>query len=402
MPWHKIYDTLDRMDYIVCHYAEIGLKGKNRRFFEERLVSNIKRSLNPVYFESVKRISGRLLIKLSAEGTAYQKQIEDALKNVFGISGFSFAISCKQEMKAIREGAYKLLSHKKPRTFRIEAKRGEKKFSFTSQQINEKVGEYVLKKLKTRVNLDNPEVTCFIEIAENYAFLYVEKILGPGGLPVGVSGKAVALLSGGIDSPVASFYALKRGINVIFAHFHAYPYVSKASIEKAKQLAQVLAKYQDGSRLYLIPFGEIQKQVLLKTPAKLRVVLYRRFMFRIAQAIAEKENAKALVTGESVGQVASQTIENIAVIEKAATIPILRPLVGFDKQEIINAAKNINTFEISILPDQDCCSRFVPKHPATKAKIREIEIAEKNIAIGPLVSKALRSAEILEVKPLAY
>ena len=216
---------------------------------------------------------------------------------------------------------------------------------------------------------------------------------------MGVSGKAVVLLSGGIDSPVAGWYAMKRGITAVFVHFHAYPYVSKASIEKTKQLAEILAKHQGEVKLYLVPFGEIQKEILLKTPEKFRVILYRRFMVRIAEALAKKERAKVLVTGESVGQVASQTIENIGAIEAVAGMPILRPLVGFDKQEIVDIAKKIGTFDVSILPDQDCCSRFVPKHPATKADLARVENAEKGIAVDELVAKALKSAEALEFKP---
>ncbi|OHA75463.1 MAG: tRNA 4-thiouridine(8) synthase ThiI [Candidatus Wildermuthbacteria bacterium RIFCSPLOWO2_02_FULL_47_10] len=389
------------MDFIVCHYAEIGLKGRNRKFFEERLVDNIKRNLNSDDFEFVKRISGRVIIKLSARGAsgARKEHITTALQKTFGVAGFAFAMSCPQSIDAISEIALKLLSAGKPKTFRIDAKRSEKNFFLTSRQINEKAGEYVLKNLQTRVDLNNPEATCFIEVVESYGLLYAEKISGPGGLPVGVSGKAVVLLSGGIDSPVAGWYAMKRGITAVFVHFHAYPYVSKASIEKTKQLAEILAKHQGEVKLYLVPFGEIQKEILLKTPEKFRVILYRRFMVRIAEALAKKERAKVLVTGESVGQVASQTIENIGAIEAVAGMPILRPLVGFDKQEIVDIAKKIGTFDVSILPDQDCCSRFVPKHPATKADLARVENAENGIAVDELVAKALKSAEALEFKP---
>ncbi|MEK7482597.1 MAG: tRNA uracil 4-sulfurtransferase ThiI, partial [Patescibacteria group bacterium] len=211
---------------------------------------------------------------------------------------------------------------------------------------------------------------------------------GPGGLPLGTGGKAVALISGGIDSPVAAYLAMKRGVEIIFLHFHSYPYTNKASIEKVEKLVGHLSRYQKKPKLYLAPFGDIQKEILLKTPAKLRVVLYRRMMLRIAQALAEKEKALALITGESIGQVASQTLENMAAIQEVCVLPILRPLVGWDKEEIIKAARDIGSFDISSLPDQDCCSKFVPEHPETKAKMAEVKAAEKKLNIRKLFASA--------------
>lgn len=381
------------MEYIICHYHEIGLKGKNRRFFEEKLVENIKRAL-PFSFGSVKRISGRILISLNKKGLENQEMIEQGLKDVFGIANFSFASSSKQEITAIKNKALELLQNEKFKTFRITAQRSDKRFHLTSQKINEKVGEHIVKKLRKKVKLEKPDLTCFIEIVEKYAFLYLKKIKGPGGLPVGVSEKACLLISGGIDSPVAGFQMLKRGVKIDFIHFHSYPYTSKASIEKVKETVKLLNKYQFASRLFLVPFGDIQREILLKTPAKLRVVLYRRMMLRISQEIAEKEKALALVTGESVGQVASQTLQNIRVISRSIDMPVLRPLIGFDKEEIINLAKKIGTFDISILPYEDCCSRFVPKHPATRAQLKEVEKAESKINVQKLVKDALKNVDI--------
>jgi len=398
------------MDYIICHYHEIGLKGKNRRFFEEKLIENIKRVLKASDFEFVKRISGRLIVKLTKTGNKNQKEIKESLKNIFGIANFSFAETCPQKIKNIQEEALEILKNpdttrlwrsygagKKFKTFRITTQRSKKEFKLTSQQVNEKVGAYILKKLKLKVKLENPDITCFIEIVEKYAFLHLEKIKGLGGLPVTVSGKAVALLSGGIDSPVASFLAMKRGIKVIFVHFHAYPFTSAASIEKTKKLVKILSKFQGNSRLYLIPFGEIQKEILLKTPAKLRVIFYRRLMFRIAQEIARKEKALGIFTGESVGQVASQTLENIRAIEEAVSLPIYRPLIGQDKEEIISQAKKISTFDTSILPDQDCCSRFVPPHPETKAKLEEVIKIEKRLNIRKMTKEAIQKASLNKI-----
>lgn len=390
------------MEYVICHYHEIGLKGKNRRFFEEKLVENIKKALPKSFFEFGKRISGRIMVKLTEKGAKKQKQIVKALKNVFGIAYFALAQTSEQKIGAIKKKTLLLLKEKKFKTFRISTQRSKKEFPLTSQQVNEKVGKLIVKNLKKRVNLENPDLTCFIEIVERYAFLYLKKIRGWGGLPVGTSGKAVVLLSGGIDSPVAAFWTMKRGIKIIFLHFHAHPYTSKASIEKAKRIVETLNKFQFSSKLYLIPFADIQKEILLKTPAKLRVVLYRRFMLQIAQKIAKKEKALAIATGESVGQVASQTLENIKAIEEVTKLPVLRPLIGLDKEEIIKKAREIGTFEISILPHQDCCARFLPAHPETKAQSKEVKLAEKKLNIQKLIKAAIKDSESLIIKQQAF
>ncbi|XOB40696.1 MAG: tRNA uracil 4-sulfurtransferase ThiI [Candidatus Nealsonbacteria bacterium] len=383
------------MDYIICHYHEIGLKGKNRWFFEERLVKNIKRVLPKDSFDFVKRISGRIIVRVSKKGVRQEKKIKEALKNVFGIVYFAFAHSCEQKIEIIKKKAFEILKTKKFKSFRISTQRSKKEFHLTSPEVNEKVGEFIVKKLKKKVDLKKPGVNLFIEIVEKYVFLYSLKIKGRGGLPLGVSGKAVVLLSGGIDSPVAAFFAMKRGIKVIFVHFHAHPYTDKASIEKTKRIVKVLNKFQFNSKLYLIPFADIQKEILLNTLSKLRVILYRRFMLLISQEIARKERALALVTGESVGQVASQTLENIKAVAEASKIPILRPLICHDKEEIIARAKDIGTFNISILPYQDCCTRFLPRYPETRADLKQVKLAEKKLNCKKLINKALNNAFIL-------
>jgi len=389
-----------KYDFIICHYAEIGLKGKNRKFFEEKLIENLKKALAGLGCRKIKRISGRILVELDEK--IKEDKIKEALKNVFGVAYFSFAVSCQQEIGIIKEKVVELLKSKKFKTFRIETKRSEKDFSLTSQEINEKVGEYVLGKLKSqnaklKVDLEDPDVTCFIEIVEKYAFLYLEKTKGPGGLPVSVSGKAISLLSGGIDSPVASFYGMQRGIKIIFLHFTSYPFTEQASIEKVKKIVKILNKFQFQSKLYLIPFLDIQKEILLKTKAKLRVVLYRRFMFKIAEVLAKKEKIKALITGESVGQVASQTLENIGVIEEAIKSLVLRPLIGMDKEDIIKKGKEIGTFDVSILPAQDCCQRFLPKHPETRANLKEVKEEEKKLDVEKLIKQAIKKAKVEKI-----
>ena len=386
------------MNYIICHYHEIGLKGKNRKVFEEVLVKNIKQVIPPEYLNYVKRISGRILIELTKQGEEQQKKIIKSLKNIFGIAYFAFAVLVKQDIKSIQNKACQLLKKERFKTFKTETKRANKNFPLTSQEINEKIGAKICNTLNKKVDLKNPEITCFIEIVEKFAFIYLKKHKGPGGLPVGSSGKGILLLSGGIDSPVAAFYALKRGISLDFIHFHAQPYTNKASIEKVIELIKVLKKFQPIVKLYLVPFGEAQQEILLKTPDKLRVILYRRLMVRIAERIAQKEKAKALITGDSIGQVASQTLENLGVVQKAVNLPIIKPLACLDKEEIIQKAKEIGTYEISILPHQDCCARFLPKHPETKADLEKVKKAEKKLNIKKLIEGALKNTKIEVLK----
>ncbi len=382
-----------KYNFIICHYAEIGLKGKNRKFFEEKLVENLKKVLKDLGCGKVQRISGRILIELSER--AKESKIREALKNVFGIAYFSFAVSREQEIEAIKEKALDLLKSKKFKTFRIETKRGKKDFPLTSQEINEKVGAKIVEELNRKVDLTNPDITCFIEIVEKYAFLYLEKIKGQGGLPIGVSGKVISLLSGGIDSPVASFYGMRRGIKIIFLHFCAQQ--DKISLKKIKQVIKVLNKYQFSSKLYLVPFLNIQKEIFQKTNPELGCILCRRFMFRIAEILAEKEKAEALITGENIGQVASQTLTNIRITEEVTKLPVLRPLIGMDKKDIIDKAKEIGTFDISILPEEVYCQRFLAKHPETKANLKKVKEEEKKLDVEKLIKEAVKKAKVEKI-----
>jgi thiamine biosynthesis protein ThiI len=389
--------------YVICHYAEIGLKGKNRKFFEEKLIENLKKSLVGLSCRRVQRISGRILIELNEK--AKENKIKEALKNVFGVAYFSFAVSCEQEMEAIKKKSAEFLKSKKFKTFRIETKRSEKDFPLTSQQVNEKVGEYILENLKVqdaklKVDLTNPDITCFIEIVEKYVFLYSEKIKGQGGLPIGVSGKIISLLSSGIDSPVASFYGMRRGIRMVFLHFHTQDtekiqsIQKQNSIEKTKKIIKTLNKYQFSSKLYLVPFLNIQKGIFQETNPELGCILCRRFMFRIAEVLAEKEKAEALITGENIGQVASQTLVNIRVTEEAVNLPVLRPLIGMDKKDIIDKAKEIGTFDTSILAEEFYCHEFLAKHPETKANLEKVKEEEKKLNIEKLIKEAVKKAKV--------
>ncbi len=384
------------MKYVICHYSEIALKSGNRKFFEEQLIRNIKRVLRRSLFYSVKRISGRIIIELTDDGEKNEKEIEKSLAFVFGISNFSFSISANQEIEDIQEKSLDLLKEKKFKKFKIETKRSKKDFFLSSREINEKVGEHILNNLKNiSVNLNNPEVVCFIEVVENYVFIFTEKKRGQGGLPSGSSGKAVSLLSGGIDSPVASFWTMRRGVNLVFVHFHSYPATSQDSIDKVKEITSILSCYQGKSKLYLIPISEIQKEIVLNVSEKLRIIFYRRIMYKIAAKIAEKEKAQILVSGDSIGQVASQTVENIRAIESGLDIPVIRPLACQDKESIIKEAQKIGTFELSIMPHDDCCSRFLPKRPETRAKIEEVIDQEKNINVDKMIKKGIDEAIVI-------
>jgi len=333
-----------------------------------------------------------MLVKLGAK--ADPESVKSRLKQVCGVANFSLAVLTEADIKNIKKDSLKILNQYKFKTFRVTARRSDKNFPLNSQKVNEQVGEYILENIKdVKVNLEKPDNTLYVEITDRGVFLYTEKIGGVGGLPVGVSGKVLSLLSAGFDSPVASFRLMKRGAQVIFIHFHSYPQTSQESIENVKKLVEVLNHYQFEAKLYLIPFLDIQKEVSKIATAD-RVILYRRFMVRISQRIAELEKAKALVTGDSLGQVASQTLENLQAVSIVAKLPILRPLIGTDKIEIINEAQKIGTHDISSQPYEDCCSIFIPQNPTTKADIKQIEGQEKQLDIDSLVEKALESGKI--------
>jgi thiamine biosynthesis protein ThiI len=377
-------------DFVVIHYAEIGIKGKNRVMFEDRLVRNMRSALEGLEHGPVKRVPGRVLLKLS-EKSDYRK-IEAVLKRVFGIAHFSPAWSCASGMKDIERKALEVMKGRKG-SFRVTATRSWKGFRTGSQQVNEKVGETVVKRHKLKVKLTGPANSLFIEILEKSSFLYTEKTSGPGGLPVGVSGKVVCLLSGGIDSPVAGWNMMKRGCEVVFVHFYNE---AMGGIRKVGDLLETLRKHQPGAKLYVVPFRKLQNEVIAKVPARWRMILYRRFMYRIAEGIARKEGAKALATGESLAQVASQTLDNLGVIQEAADMPVLRPLLGYDKAEIIGLAKRIGTYETSIKPYQDCCSFMIAKHPVTRARPSDMERVEAGLDVAGLVKGALAGAEVFK------
>jgi thiamine biosynthesis protein ThiI len=384
------------MNSVVVHYQEIALKGRNRPWFIARLVRNIKTATSDLNVTRVVTKMGRIEIMLG--GADAWEPVAERLRHVFGIANFSRAALVPLDIEGISNAILEDLAGVQVSTFRVSAKRADKRFPLTSPQIEREVGGRIKEAKGWTVNLDDPEFTIHLEALTGEAFYHFGKEMGPGGMPTGVSGRVVALLSGGIDSPVACYRIMKRGCRVIPVHFHSYPILSRASQEKVRELAAVLTRYQQFTRLYMVAFGEIQQQVMLGVSPPLRVVIYRRLMMRIAEGIAEKAHAGALVTGEVIGQVASQTLENMATIGAVATLPVFRPLIGMDKDEITVEAQRLGTYPISIIEDQDCCQLFTPKHPATKARAQDIARAESALPIDDFVRQAVESAVIEDFK----
>ena len=371
------------MDSVLIRYHEIALKKGNRAYFTELLKRNLLAAVKDLGAKDIRSLPARLL--LTFKNDVPLATLIERMGTVFGVANFSIVERTERDIDALQSRILDSLNGARFESFRIETQRGDKTFPMTSPEINRRLGAAVKAKSGARVDLENAAFTVTVEILPRDAFFGFNKISGAGGLPVGASGRLVALISGGIDSPVAAYRMMQRGCRLIFVHFHSAPFQDKTSQEKVRQLLGVLTRHQFASRLYLVPFGEIQRQIVAAVARPLRVVLYRRMMLRIAEAIARKEKAKALVTGESLGQVASQTLDNMAVIQQATRLPILRPLVGMDKQEIIDQARRIGTFEISSIPDQDCCQLFVPKHPATKARFDEVEEDETKFDVKELL-----------------
>jgi thiamine biosynthesis protein ThiI len=375
------------MKSVVVHYQEIALKGNNRPYFIARLVRNLREATSDLGVRQVRALMGRIEVEL--ESDADWTMVKGRLERVFGVGNFAQAGRAPLDVDAIAAAILADLGPRDVRTFRVSARRADKRFPLTSPQLEREVGGRIKQARGWTVNLGEPEFTIHVEALTNDAFYYFGKEQGPGGLPVGVSGRVACLLSGGIDSPVAAWRLMRRGCRVLLVHFHSYPILSRASQEKARELARILTSFQFHSRLFLVPFGEIQQQVTLSVPPPLRVVVYRRLMMRIAEAIARQHRAQALVTGEVVGQVASQTLENLATIDRVVSMPVLRPLIGTDKEEITAEAQRLGTYPISIIPDQDCCTLFTPRHPATKARLSDVERAEATLPVDEIVDRAV-------------
>jgi thiamine biosynthesis protein ThiI len=383
------------MKSALVHYQEIALKGRNRPWFVARLVRNLREATRDLDV-TVRALMGRIEIVLGP-ATAWDV-VKERVERVFGVGNFARAGRAPLDVEAIAAEILADLGDLQTGTFRVSARRADKRFPLTSPQIEREVGGRIKEARGWRVDLSDPQLTIHVETLTSEAFYSFGRHRGPGGLPVGASGRVVCLLSGGIDSPVAAWRMMRRGCRVLFVHFHSYPILSRASQEKARELVALLTRYQFQSRLFLVPFGEIQQQVTLAVAPPLRVVVYRRLMMRIAEAVAGAHRAQALVTGEVVGQVASQTLENLARINEVVSMPVLRPLVGLDKDEITAAAQQLSTYPISIIPDQDCCTLFTPRHPATKARYADIQRAEAALPVQEIVERAVASAAVEEFR----
>jgi len=376
---------------LIARYHEIALKGRNRPFFVEKLADNLRRALSDVPGVSVQPFSSRIGVQVPDE-TPWET-VRERVGRVFGVANFSRAREVPADLETLKRAAADDLRGTSFASFRVTTRRSDKGFPLNSGQIDREVGAAVHAATGVRVDLEDPELTVWIEVLHDRILYSFDKHPGPGGFPVGSSGRVLALLSGGIDSPVAAWRMMKRGCRVVLTHFHAFPLQDRSTIDKTRELARILTQWQLRTRLLLVPFGPVQQAVVAACPAPLRVVLYRRFMMRIGEALARRHRARALVTGESLGQVASQTLDNMAVIGEATRAPVLRPLVGMDKEEITEQARRIGTFEVSTLPDQDCCQLFVPRHPATAARREEVERAEEALDVPGLVTAAAGGVE---------
>jgi tRNA uracil 4-sulfurtransferase len=375
---------------LTVRYHEIALKGRNRPFFVDRLATNLRKATADLNGK-VHVLAGRLLVEVPDEvpwDTVHQR-----VGSVFGIANFSRTQQAPRDLEALKAAAVAAVRGTEARSFRVTTKRSDKTFPANSGEIDRQVGGAIAQQLGLPVSLEHPELTVFVEVLRDRIFFSFERQPGAGGFPVGTSGRVAVLLSGGIDSPVAAYRLMKRGCKASLIHFHSFPLLDHTTIDKAISLATILTRYQFRTRLALVPFGPVQQAIVAACPAPLRVVLYRRFMVRIAEALAPRFGTKALVTGESLGQVASQTLDNIVVIDEAARGPILRPLVGMDKDEITQEARRIGSFEVSTLPDQDCCQLFVPRSPATAATLGEVRAAEDALDVPALVQTAIDGLE---------
>ena len=380
------------MPSALAHYQEIALKGKNRPWFLNRLLRNMRAMLEDLDIQEVRAPMGR--VEVVFRDDAEWPEIRDRLSRTFGLANFSLAHRASLDLDALVDAVVEHLPVGPVESFRVRVRRADKRFPLPSPDLERLVGRRVQEARGWKVDLSHPALVIGIEIVPTGAYFYYGKLPGPGGMPVGSSGRVVALLSGGIDSPVAAWRMMKRGCQATLVHFHSYPFVSRTSQDKALELARMLTRYQLHSRLYLVPFGELQRQITLTVPGAMRVVVYRRMMFRIAERIATSVRARALVTGEVVGQVASQTLDNLAVISSATALPVLRPLVGMDKEEITNQAIRLGTFTTSIIPDEDCCTLFTPRHPVTRARLADVVLIERSLPIDEMVETAIAGAAL--------
>ncbi len=379
------------MDRVVVRYHEVALKKTNRVEFVAQLTRNMVRALEGTGVVRNHRAPGRIILALPAPEV--WPEVRDRLRRIFGIANFLLCENTTAEIPELAAIVARHASGTDFETFAVRTKRCDKSFPIKSPEVSATVGAAVQAQSGKRVDLRKPDLEIHIEILPRETLYSLEKVQGAGGLPTDSSGTVLTLLSGGIDSPVAAHRIMRRGCRVELVHFHAVPYQNRSGLEKAIELSEILGRWQPGSRLHAVAFGDVQKEIVAKAPRRARVVLYRRMMVRIAERLANAIDATALVTGDSLGQVASQTLPNLAAVEDACTVPVLRPLIGMDKEEITAYARKIGTYETSIQPDEDCCQLYVPKHPSTKIPLGAARGAEDPLDVEALVASAVESIE---------
>lgn len=388
-----------KADIILLKYGEISLKGLNRPMFEKQLLANVAKALAPLGKFSIRKSQSTVYVEPLGDDIDMQAATE-RLSKVFGIVNICPAAKCQKTIEDIERTTLECLSQidLNGKTFKVEAKREDKQFPMNSPQLCRHMGAVILKNTEgLSVDVHNPDILVQIEIRKE-AFIFTQKVSGAGGMPVGTAGRAALLLSGGIDSPVAGWMISKRGVVLDAVHFHSHPYTSDRAKEKVIELAKIMTQYTGPIRLHIVPFTDIQLDIIDKCPKNYLTIIMRRFMMRIAEKIARESGAMALITGESIGQVASQTMESLVVTDNAVDMPVFRPCIGMDKEEIVTISKKIDTYETSILPYEDCCTIFVPKHPKTKPSISEIQEAEKLLTDPEgMMEKAIQDREIIDL-----
>ena len=388
-------------DIILLKQGEIVLKGLNKRYFEQKLLQNVKRRLAPLGNFEVNCLQSTVYVEPTDDGADMDAALE-AMTKVFGAASVVRAAGCEKTPEAMAAKAIEYMAGemRRAKSFKVETKRADKSFPMTSIQISQYVGGELAEAFPaTAVDVHDPELTVHVEVRETQAYIHGAPLPGAGGLPVGCGGNAVTLLSGGIDSPVSTWMIAKRGVHMIPVHFFSFPYTSELAKQKVLDLAKVLSAWCGRMTVEVVPFTHIQTEIRDKCPEEYFTLIMRRFMMRIAQAIADRNGAKALVTGENLGQVASQTMEALGCTEAVCRVPVLRPLIGFDKEEIVQLARKIGTFELSTLPYEDCCTVFTPRHPRTKPRIEAVEEAEAVLDTDALVREALEGIERVRIEP---
>jgi thiamine biosynthesis protein ThiI len=390
---------METVSHVLATFHEVALKKGNRGFFERALLRNIRTALAGLPAAEIS-IPSRVVIRF-AEPIAWTR-VHPRLATVFGLNNLIPVARVGTTWEQLERHVSERLADLPGASFAVRCQRSDKRFPLTSVEVSVQLGALVKNATGKRVDLTKPEVTLGVMIQNDGIYFYRDRYPGPGGLPVGTSGRVLVLLSGGIDSPVAGYLAMKRGIRAHFVHFHSAPFTADASVRKVREVVRELGRYQGAARLAVVPFGECQQQIVTSCPERLRVVLYRRMMVRTAERIARRWRCAALVTGESLNQVASQTLDNITTIDRVAHMPVLRPVVTFDKDEIVQLAERVHTYEISILPHQDCCSFLQPQHPATKTSCQECEAAEETLDVESWARRLQHEAEVEMIAPRAW